>query len=156
KTTELKRLLALFDKKETLGVFVQFGAQESISHPMLVGTMAARLMSELEAPSEMTNRAFESLRSWFYKEEHSILTQEDKKGSAEVGGKIPMLKASKGVAHATQKVTKRTRETNRDLETLIERFNLLINSVRKHSGRRLVFVVDDIDKIQNMDSIQSA
>jgi GTPase SAR1 family protein len=156
KTTELRRLLQRFDVNETIPVFVQFGAQESITNAMLVGSMAGHLKGLIENPSSKTVKAIESLKAWFYSEEHSLTTQEEVSGTAELGGELKVLTASKGVRHSNQKSTKKTRETNRDLNDLIDRFNYLIATVRKSSNKKVIFIVDDIDKIQDMASIQNA
>jgi len=166
KTTELKRLLDLFSEHETITVFVQFGAQESITNAMLVRIMAGGLVSaidtrsdlpkQLHEPSAKTAKALEYLRSWFFKQEFSIESEETEEGAAELGGSLKVMKASKGVKHSRKESQKRTRETNRDFDDLVDRFNMVINAVRKESNKKVVFVVDDIDKIQNMDSVQSA
>lgn len=143
KTTELKRLLALFDSADTFAVFVQFGAQESITNPMLVSHMAGQLMATIDSPSEKTLKARDELKNWFYREEYEEVSEEGSDGSASVGGDLKLLKASKGVSHSSRKTSKKSREASRDLNDLIDRFNLLINAVRKSTGKRIVFVVDD-------------
>ncbi len=163
KTTELRRLLELFNPRETISVFVQFGAQEKITNAMLVSTMAGRLMQVagslmqmVDHQSEAILKARDNLKSWFYSEEHTETYQEGDEGSAFIGGDIKILEAKKGVRHSKNRAVVKTRQTNRDMESLIDLFNSLIHSIRKHTGRKIVFIVDDIDKIQNMDSIQHA
>ena len=153
KTTELRRLESLLTSTELLPVFVQFGAQELITHPMLLRAMARTLQERL--PERVTPRVAARFQAWFAQEEEVLETEEGTEGSASIGGKAIVVKAQKGMHHKNTKKTTTRLVKSKTLEDLVSLFNDLLKDARKATGARIVFIVDDIDKIQNTSSIES-
>src|SRR2546427_1892977 len=153
KTTELRRLEALLGGGEIVPVFVQFGAQESITHPMLIRAMGHTLRDGVgEKLSTKVTTRFESL---FAEQTEVIEVEEGSEGSAGIGGKIVVLEAGKKIHHKDLKKTTRKTTVVRSIDELVTAFNALIEEAKRVSKRRVVFIVDDIDKIQDLSSIES-
>jgi len=153
KTTELRRLVELLSGSEFLSIFLQFGAQESISQAGLVFAMAQSLYND--AGSKLDKKAFEQFLQWYDVEETAFETEEGVEGSAAIGGDLLFLKAKGGVKRKSGTKNKKTRRTVRDIRDLLNRFNQLIDKSRGASKKRVVFVVDDIDKVQDASSIEN-
>ena len=153
KSTELRRLEALIASSEMIPVFVQFGAQESITHPMLLRAMARALQARL--PERLSSKVTSRFQAWFAHEEEVVETEEGSGGSASVGGKAFVLKAEKGVHHKNTKKTTTKLVKPKNVDELVNLFNELVNEGRKASEAKIAFIVDDIDKIQDTSSIES-
>lgn len=153
KTTELRRFVSLLDEREFIPVFLQFGSQESISEPGLLAAMAESLYASLE--NGVAETELKALQSWFEQEDRTTLVEEGSQGEAGLGGDFLVLSGKAKVAHrkSTAKTSKKTVvKTKRELVTS---FNDFVERVRAKMKRRVVFVVDDIDKVQDSKSIES-
>jgi KAP family P-loop domain len=153
KTTELRRFVSLLEDSEFLPIFLQFGAQERIDHPSLIRLMAKALQAE--EGSAIDGRVFERVSEWYTAEETVLVQEEGRQGKALIGGKLLVAEASGGILSKRMKSTKKTSTLDRTVAALVDHFNSCIEAVEKESGRRLVFVVDDIDKVQDADSVSS-
>jgi hypothetical protein len=152
KTTELLRLFHLLKDQRFLPLFVQFGAQESITYPMLIDAMAQGLLRE---PGIKLNRSLQSrYRDWFTEEEDVLKTEEGTEGAASIGGQLYIVGAKKGVRHATTKSKTKKRKILKGLQDLVSLFNELILDAESVTSKRVVFIVDDVDKIQDVASIE--
>lgn len=151
KTTELRRLFELL-KKEFLPVFVQFGAQESITYPMLIDAMAQALLRDPQA--KISSRLQTRYRDWFTEEEELLNAEETSQGSASIGGEIVLVGGKRSVSHKKQKARSKKTKILKGLQDLLAVFNDLIAEAQKQSSRRVVFIVDDVDKIQDVSSIE--
>jgi len=153
KTTELKRLVEHLRHSEFLPVFLQFGAQPSISQAGLVEAMAQALY--LHPSSKLDEKSYRQLQEYFFLEEFESVTEEGHTGEAGIGGEYVLISAKKKVQRKSLRKTKRTRKPQRDARELLDRFNTLIQKARKASDKRVVFIVDDIDKVQDASSIEN-
>ncbi len=153
KTTELRRFVGLLEDSEFLPIFLQFGAQEKIDHPSLIRLMAKALQAE--QGSAVDGRVFERVSEWYSVEETVVLSEEGREGKASIGGKVIIAEASGGIVSKKMKSSKKTAGADRTIAALVDRFNSCIQEVEKASERRLVFVVDDIDKVQDSSSVNS-
>lgn len=151
KTTELRRLSALLEG-DHLSIFVQFGSQEAITHPLLLQAMAVGLLNHL--PRSLSARVVTRFQDWFAKEEESRVSEEGSEGSASIGGKVLVLKAEKGIRHKDKASVTKTSTKSKTLSDLVGRFNDLLQEGNKVAKLPLVFIVDDIDKIQDPASIE--
>jgi len=138
---------------EFLPVFLQFGAQPSITQAGLVESMAQALY--LHPASKLDEKSYRHLQDWFCLEETSNVIEEGHKGEAGIGGEYVVVSAKKKILRKSLKKTKKTRELVRDARELLNRFNDLIHRARKSSEKRVVFIVDDIDKVQDASSIEN-
>jgi len=152
KSTELRRLCELLEDSELLPILLQFGAQESISSATLVRAMAEALYAEKEA--QVNEQDFKALWAWYEDQEVSDLLEEGVDSSAGVGGDLIIVKAKGEILHRHLKTIRKSRKTVKDSGELLDRFNALVEKSRKTSGRRAVFLVDDIDKIPDSSSIE--
>jgi len=153
KTTELRRFVNLLEDSEFLPIFLQFGAQEKIDHSSLIRLMAKALQAE--RGSAVDGRVFERVTEWYAAEEVVVLAEEGREGRASIGGKLILAEASGGLVAKKMKSSKKTTITDKTIAALVDRFNSCIEEVEKESERRLVFVVDDIDKVQDAGSVSS-
>jgi energy-coupling factor transporter ATP-binding protein EcfA2 len=151
KTTELLRLYGLL-QAESLPIFVQFGAQESITYPMLIDAMAQALFKNPQI--KINTRLQKRYRDWFSDEDELYLVEEGSEGSASVGGEIVFLAGKKSVRHKQNKSKTKKTKILKGLKDLLDNFNDLIADSQKQTSRRIVFIVDDIDKIQDVSSIE--
>lgn len=155
KTTELKRLVNLLSNTEILPIFVQFGAQADITHPLLINAMADSLISNMEEKtSKEFNKMYKIFQDWFVEEDKLIVDLEGSEGSASIGGKIPIAKGKAGLHFKSNKTNTKKLKINKAIEDLIDHFNQLIIKARKETSKRIAFIVDDIDKIQDIPSIE--
>jgi AAA ATPase domain len=153
KTTELRRLSGLLADSEFVAVFLQFGAQPSITHSGLIRAMAEALL--LHPASKLDAKAFEHIEEWYMKEELTRVVEESSGGEASLGGNYVVLGAKGKIAHKSSRKSKKTKKVIKDIRELMDRFNQMIQRVRKKSGKRVVFIVDDIDKVQDAPSIEN-
>jgi len=65
------------------------------------------------------------------------------------------LGASGEIAHIRKRTTKKSRKKDRSITDLLGAFNTFVEKTQKLTGKRIVFVVDDIDKVQDAGSISS-
>jgi hypothetical protein len=153
KTTELKRFLEMVDRSTFIPIFLQFGSQQSISHTGLVRAMAAGLYGTQGL--KVDDRAYQKIQDWFASEESTTTIEESSGGKASVGGNYLVIGASGEIAHSHTKSTKKTNTLERSITELLGAFNSFIEKMERSSKRKVLFVVDDIDKVQNVDSINS-
>jgi hypothetical protein len=66
-----------------------------------------------------------------------------------------IISASGEISHAKTKSTKKTRRVDKGVVELVDRFNSFVEKTAKATKKRIVFIVDDIDKVQDADSINS-
>jgi hypothetical protein len=83
------------------------------------------------------------------------MAEEGTEGSASVGGDFFLLKAQGGVKSKKGKASKKSRRVVRDVKDLLARFNSLIERSKNNSKKRIVFIIDDIDKVQDATSIEN-
>lgn len=153
KTTELRRLVDLLTSENAyLPIFVPFGSQEAITETALILTMANHLFSSKEAG--LTASAIRELEEWQTAVEIGETLEEAKEGSAAIGGSIPLLKGKLGVSHKAGSSVSKTRQIVKPKSELLEAFNRLLGRAREKCKKRVVFVMDDIDKVQNPSSIE--
>jgi len=155
KTTELQRLVVLLKGTEILPIFVQFGAQQNITIPMLIESMAQKLMEYVKGkPAKEFNKAFISLKDWFMEEEKEINAEKGIEGATGIGGNIVILRAEGRVISKKQEKTAKKMIVRKSILDLIDHFNKLIDKARLAMSKRIVFIVDDVDKIQEISSIE--
>lgn len=156
KTTELKRLVQLLQATQSLPVFVQFASQAEVSHDMLLEAMAAKLVASFgeEVPRSI-RKTHQSFQSWFSEVDKSDDLEEASEGLVTLGGQLPILKARTGIHRKQIKRTATRIKVKKDIGTLLDSFNDLIAETRKATSKRPVFIVDDIDKIQNLPSVEN-
>jgi hypothetical protein len=153
KTTELRRLVELLTGSEFLPIFLQFGAQESITQPGLIHAMALSLYRD--SASKLEKKSYEQFLQWYDREETAFEVEESTEGAASIGGDLLFLRAKGGVKRKSGKKNKKTRRKVRDTRELLVQFNALVDRSRRSSKKRIVFVVDDIDKVQDAASIEN-
>lgn len=153
KSTELRRLVELLAGSEFLPIFLQFGAQESITQVGLVYAMAQSLFTD--AGSKLDKKSYDQFLRWYDKEELAFEVAESSEGAASIGGDLLFLKAKGGIKRKSGTKDRRTRRKIRDSRDLLTNFNALIERSRNASRKRIVFVVDDIDKVQDAASIEN-
>lgn len=151
KTTELRRFESMLKANGAFQpIFVQFGAQERINDEVLIYIMAEALLiaSAVKVPKN------DPLWAWFETEESVSSYTESLGGAATIGGNVPGFGA-KGRAE-TKRDTKRTttRKVIKNKSDLLIAFNNLLNRAKEKTGRQIVFIVDDIDKIQDTSSVE--
>ena len=98
---------------------------------------------------------FDRVTEWYTVEETVVLAEEGREGKASIGGKFVVAEAFGGIVSKRMKSTKKTASSDRTIAALLDRFNSCIEEVEKVSEKRLVFVVDDIDKVQDANSVNS-
>jgi len=153
KTTELRRLTALLQDSDYLPVFLQFGAQPSITHAGLIRAMGEALL--LHRFSKLNVKSFQHFQEWYLREEVTHVVEEGTRGEAGLGGEYVVFSAKGKLEHKSSRKTKKIQKVAKDTRELIIRFNRLIQEVRKRTGKRVVFIVDDIDKVQDSSSIDN-
>jgi hypothetical protein len=153
KTTELRRFVDLLEDSDFLPIFLQFGSQEKIDHPSLIKLMTNALHAE--QGSAVDARAFQRVSDWYVAVENVTVAEEGREGRASLGGKFFVAEASGGIVSKHIKTTKKTAVADKSIATLVNCFNECVERVQKVSNKRLVFVVDDIDKVQDANSINS-
>ena len=153
KTTELKRFIEQLGVSEFVPVFLQFGAQPTISHAGLIYAMGQALF--LHPQSKLDEKSFRHFQEWFSQEEFSSTIEEGSEGEAGLGGEYFVLHAKKKIARKSATKKQKSHKVIKDTRELMNSFNNLIQRARKNSGKRVVFVVDDIDKIQDASSIEN-
>ena len=110
---------------------------------------------QAEQGSAVHGRVFERVSEWYSVEETVVLSKEGSEGKASIGGKVIIAEASGGIVSKKMKSSKKTAGADRTIAALVDRFNSCIQEVEKASERRLVFVVDDIDQVQEASSVNS-
>lgn len=153
KTTELRRFVDLLEDSDFLPIFLQFGSQEKIDHPSLIRLMANALHAE--QGSAVDERAFGRVSEWYTAVESVSIVEEGREGRASLGGKLVVAEATGGIFSKNMKSTKKTALPDKSVAGLVKCFNECVEKVQKASKKRLVFVVDDIDKVQDADSINT-
>ena len=153
KTTELRRFVDMLEGSEFTPIFLQFGSQEQIGHPALIRLMADGLRAELEAVVD--DRSFAKLNEWFSSEESSRITEKGVDGTAGIGGSYFVASAKGTIKHSRPTTVKQTTKTESSIRDLVNRFNEVVEKAEKKGGTRLVFVVDDIDKVQDVESVNA-
>lgn len=153
KTTELKRFVDILEDSDFVPVFLQFGSQQSISHAGLINAMAQALYAT--EGIDIDNKSFERLQEWYDTEEATTVMSESSGSKASLGGSYVILSASGEIAHTKTKNTKKTRTVEKGIVDLVGRFNSFVEKTAKTTRKRIVFIVDDIDKVQDSDSINS-
>lgn len=153
KTTELKRFVEMLDETEFLPVFLQFGSQESITHAGLINAMARALYYLADVPVD--TKGFEKVAEWYDTEESTSVIEEKSGGKAGIGGNYILLSTSGTISHDKARSTKRTRKVEKGIGQLLDRFNAFVEKTQRSAQKRIVFVVDDIDKVQDAASINS-
>lgn len=152
KTVELRRLESLLlDSDNYLPVFLQFGAEESIEDVRLVYTMAQALISK----GHFTPKKGSSLARWFEKEEIISSYSESIGGESGINANAYFVKAAGGIKSSRDKKITKTSTVVKQKKDLIAAFNELIQEFIKTAKKHPVFIVDDIDKIQNLSSIEA-
>lgn len=156
KTTELRRLaemLAADPEEDFIAVFSQFGAQDNITDAALLRHMVRALAAHEEA--NVPKGLLETFEGWYADETISNSIEEGGEGQAGLGGEFVFFKAQAGVKHArSRKQTKKQTVLKSKLD-LLKLFNEMIDKTAKKTKKRVVFVIDDIDKVQNEESIHS-
>jgi|SRR5208282_3712704 len=152
KTTELRRFVDLLEDSDFLPIFLQFGSQEKIDHPSLIRLMANALHAEQGSVDE---RAFGRVSEWYTAVESVTVVEEGREGKASLGGKFVVAEAAGGIFSKNMKSTKKTAPSDKTIAGLVNCFNDCVEKVQKASKKRLVFVVDDIDKVQDATSINT-
>jgi len=153
KTTELRRFVTLLADSKFLPIFLPFGAQESITHAGLIYAMANALYSDPN--SKLEEKSFQSFQDWYAQEEVVQLSEEGTEGTAGVGGSVYLLEARGKIHKKSGKRSTKTRRAIRDIRQLLDRFNSLVRATHDVTKKRVVFIVDDIDKVQDESSIES-
>ncbi len=156
KTTELKRLVEMLEadqEEQFLAVFSQFGSQDSITDTALFRHMARALAHHEE--SDVPKGTLEAFENWYAEESLSNTIEEGDEGLAGLGGEFIFFRADAKIKHA--KTSKKTRSQTlvKSKSELLGLFNELIEKNRKKTRKRVVFIIDDIDKVQNEESIHS-
>jgi hypothetical protein len=152
KSTELRRFEDLLNKRGMLPIFLQFGAQESVSQSKLIYSMTDALSANRSA--KLDDKAFQLFRTWYTQEEIVETVDEDCEGSAGVGGEFLILRAKGQIRHREGSTVKKTRIVFRSIGDLVDRFNELVEKARNACQKRIVFIVDDLDKVQDAHSIE--
>jgi len=153
KTTELRRLASLLQNENTyLPIIVPFGSQESITETALILTMANHLYALDE--SRLKSSDMKELQDWQATVEIGESVEESKEGKAALGGSIPLLSAKAGVSHKSGTSVSKKRTVTRSKSELLQAFNKILAKTRENCKKRVVFIIDDIDKVQNPDSIE--
>ena len=151
KTTELRRFESMLEAGSGFQpVFLQFGAQERINDETLIYTMAQALLIK----SNLKVGKGDPLLNWFDTEELVSSYSESRGGSLSIGGVLPVVAAKGGIQ--TDRGTKRTtkRKVIKSKRELLESFNVIIQRAKEKNGSQIVFIVDDIDKIQDTASVE--
>jgi hypothetical protein len=143
----------MLEGSEFTPIFLQFGSQEHIGHPALIRLMADGLRAELEAVVD--DRSFGKLNEWFSSEESSRVTEQSRDGSASIGGNYLIASAKGSVKQSKTTTVTQTTTTERGIRDLVNRFNDLVEKAETKGDTRLVFVVDDIDKVQDVESVNA-
>lgn len=81
--------------------------------------------------------------------------EEGAEGEASLGGDYIVVGAKGKIHRKSTRKTKKSRNVIKDVRELMARFNSLIRKVRKTTDKRVVFIVDDIDKVQDASSIEN-
>src|SRR6476660_7171482 len=153
KTTELRRLSDLLQKGTThLPIFVAFGSQEFISETALLLAMANVLYSRRDLG--LAEAAMEGIWDWESSVEVSDVLEEVRQGDASIGGAIPILSAKAGVSRKRQKAKTKKRKVVHTKSELVAEFNALLAKAEKRCKKKIAFIIDDIDKVQDPTSIE--
>lgn len=153
KSTELRRFVDLLAETDFNPIFLQFGSQERIDQPGLLRLMVAALQADMA--SDIDDKSVRKFEEWFNREEISELVEEGIEGTAKVGGSLVLASATGGLKHNRVRASKKSKVVERSILDLVARFNAVIEKTRKKSGRMVMFVVDDIDKVQDANSINA-
>jgi len=153
KTTELLRFVKRLENSEFMPLFLQFGAQGSISEDGLLFSMAQTL--DKSPKCDLDTKDFKPLLEWYEQETFESVVEEGVGGEAGVGGELIVVRARGSIKHAKNTKVTRQRKTVRDTRELLQRFNLLVAKATKISKKKPVFIVDDIDKVQDASSIEN-
>ncbi|HEX3103216.1 MAG TPA: hypothetical protein VHQ22_02125 [Terriglobales bacterium] len=153
KTTELRRLAELLRNKGShFPIFVAFGSQESITETALIMSMANALYAQKDL--KLSESAMADIREWESSLEVGDSLEEIRQGEANLGGAIPLLSAKAGVSRRRAQSTTKRRVVPRSKSDLVKYFNDLVAKASAKSKKKLAFIIDDIDKVQNPSSIE--
>lgn len=153
KTTELRRLSDLLQRGTShFPIFVAFGSQESISETALILAMANALYSN--PGIGISDSAMEPIREWESSVEIGDVLEEVRHGGASIGGNIPVLSAKAGVSRKRAQSTTKKRAVVHTRGELVSLFNDLLAKAQKRCKRKIAFIIDDIDKVQDPASIE--
>jgi AAA ATPase domain len=152
KTIELRRLEALLKAtSDYYPIFLQFGAEENIDDVNLVYTMAQALL----ATGDLSPKRGSVVAQWFDKEETVSSYTETKGGGVGINANVYIVHANVGAKTSRDNKTTKTKTVVKQKRDLIQAFNELIEEFRKAAKKQVVFIVDDIDKIQNLASVEA-
>jgi len=153
KTTELRRLVELLRSGTTHEpIFVAFGSQESITEIALLLSMANAIYSHGDLG--LSEKSMSAIRDWEASVEVAEVVQEMREGSAGIGGSVPILSAKAGVSRSRANSTTKKRTVVPTKTALISLFNELVAKAERHCEKKIAFIIDDIDKVQNQTSIE--
>jgi hypothetical protein len=152
KTVELVRLHQLLQKTEDyIPIFLQFGAEENIADVNLIYTMAQALIATNHVPAKRGS----VVDKWFEKEEVISSYTEGSGGESGIDANVYVVRAKFGINSKRQKVQNTTKTVIKQKKDLIAAFNELLRDFKKAAKKQPVFIVDDIDKIQNLASVEA-
>jgi hypothetical protein len=152
KTVELRRLETILRNSAAhYPIFLQFGAEERIDDVNLVYTMAQALLATGEVPLKKGS----VIDQWFDKEEIVSSYAESKGGNVGINANAYVVSATIGARTSRDTKTTRTKTVVKQKRDLIHAFNELIQVFNKATKKQVVFIVDDIDKIQNLSSVEA-
>ncbi|MGA2352361.1 MAG: hypothetical protein ABSF70_18140 [Terracidiphilus sp.] len=151
KTTELRRFESMLDAMNGFQpVFLQFGAQERINDETLIYTMAQALLIK----SNLKVGKGDPLWNWFDTEESVSSYSESRGGSVSVGGNLPLIGAKGSIQTGRDTKRTKTHKVIKNKPELLDAFNRIIQKAKEKNGAQIVFIVDDIDKIQDTVSVE--
>ena len=152
KTTELRRLEALLkESTDYYPIFLQFGAEEKIDDVSLIHSMAQALI----AGSGLKPKKGSTIDKWFTREEIVSSYAESVGGDASLRASFYFVTAGGGIKSSRDLRKTATETVVKKKADLVQAFNEVVAEANKVTERQAVFIVDDIDKIQDADSVET-
>lgn len=152
KTTELRRLEDLLTgSPDHYPIFLQFGAEEKIDDVSLIYTMAQALISA----SGLKPKKGSAIDKWFAKEEVVSSYSESKSGEAGLNASLYVVRAGGSIKSSRDLKRSSTETVVKQKRDLVQAFNEVVSEANAVMKRQAVFIVDDIDKIQDADSVET-